>query len=59
MFAAYENPSPFVLEQLLNSGADAKAENREGKKAADLAAKNEKIRGTEIYERLKEASQQD
>jgi hypothetical protein len=56
MFAAV-NQNPEVISTLLKAGADAKAKDRDGKTAFDYAQKNEKLKGTDAYRQLEEASQ--
>jgi ankyrin repeat protein len=56
MLAAEFNTNPRVLGLLLDAGADAEAKNRGGKKALDLAAGNENVRGSDAYLVLQRAS---
>jgi len=56
MYAAISNP-PEMIATLLNAGTDAKAKDREGKTALDHAKDNEKLKGTDAYRQLQEASQ--
>jgi ankyrin repeat protein len=48
--------SPEILTLLLDSGADAQAQDNEGKKAIDYAAENEKLKETDVYWRLNDLS---
>jgi len=41
----------------LKAGADAKAKDKLGKTAFDYAQANEKLKGTDAYRQLQEASQ--
>ena len=56
MWAARFNQNPEVITTLLMAGADAKAENKAGKTAFDNAQANEKLKGTDAYRKLEEAS---
>ena len=49
-------PSEYVLDALLNSGADARIKNKEGKRALDYASYNKFIHTTTAYETLKAAT---
>jgi ankyrin repeat protein len=46
-----------VITTLLRAGADAKAKDNYGKTAFDYAQNNEKLKGTDAYRQLQEASQ--
>ncbi|MGA2641059.1 MAG: ankyrin repeat domain-containing protein [Spirochaetia bacterium] len=59
MYAAISNKNPEVITTLLKVGEDAKAKNSEGKTAFDYAQDNEKLKGTDAYLRLQEASQRE
>jgi ankyrin repeat protein len=48
--------TPEILTLLLDAGADAKAQDNQGKRAIDYAAKNEKLKGTDVYWRLNDLS---
>ena len=54
MTAAMLNPGTIPL--LLRAGADTTAKNGYGETALDLAWKNEKLKGTDVYQQLQEAS---
>jgi ankyrin repeat protein len=56
MWAARFNQNPEVITTLLMAGADAKAKNKAGKTAFDNAQANEKLKGTDAYRKLEEAS---
>lgn len=56
MTAAMLNPDTIPL--LLRAGADTTAKNGYGETALDLAWKNEKLKGTDVYQQLIEASHQ-
>ena len=56
MVAAASYGDPDVIEVLLKAGADAKAKNREGKRALDLAAGDGALTGTAAYRQLKRAT---
>jgi ankyrin repeat protein len=56
MFAAESNKNPEVIMTLLKAGADAKVKDNEGKTAFDYAQGNEKLKGTNAYQQLQEAS---
>jgi ankyrin repeat protein len=55
MKAALSNPNPEVITVLLKAGADAKVMNAHGKTALDYAQENEKLKGTDAYNKLEEA----
>jgi ankyrin repeat protein len=55
MAAAHSNPNPEVITVLLKAGADAKVMNAHGKTALDYAQENEKLKGTDAYNKLEEA----
>jgi ankyrin repeat protein len=57
MWAAEYNPNPEVVRVLLKAGANAKEKNLDGMTAFDLAYINEKLKGTDAYQELQEASQ--
>ncbi len=54
--AARLNPSPEILELLLNAGADAKFRNAYGSIALDYAKKNPGLVGTDAFWQLNDAS---
>jgi len=56
-YASKENQNPEVIMKLLNAGADAKAKSSAGKTAFDYAQGNEKLKGTDAYRQLQQASQ--
>jgi len=56
MDAAMNNHNPEVITTLLKAGADAKAKDSAGKTAFDYAQNNEKLKGTDAYRKLQEAS---
>jgi ankyrin repeat protein len=56
MLAAAYNPNPEVIMALLKAGADAKAKDRAGKTVFDWAKGNPKLKGTDAYRQLQEAS---
>ena len=56
MAAAESNQNPEVISTLLNVGADPKARDKEGKTALEYAQKNEKLKGTDAYQELQNAS---
>lgn len=56
LLAAQFNANPRVLSLLLDAGADAKAKNRGGKTARDLAAGNENVKGSATYLALERAT---
>lgn len=55
MLAAWRS-SPMIVSILLEAGADAAIKNDDGKRAIDYAEENEKLKGTEAYKQLQEAS---
>jgi ankyrin repeat protein len=57
MYAATGNHNPEVIMAMLKAGANAKAKDNEGKTAFDYAQDNEKLKGTDAYWKLQEASQ--
>jgi ankyrin repeat protein len=57
MWAAYLNGNPDVTMALLKAGANAKAKDNDGRTAFDYAQANEKLKGTDAYSALEEASQ--
>jgi ankyrin repeat protein len=56
MGATVFNPNPEVITALLAAGADAKAKDNEGKMAFDYAQTRAKLKDTDAYRRLEEAS---
>ncbi len=56
MWAAKGNQNPDVVSRLLKAGADPKAKDTAGKTALDYAQGNEKVKGTEAYRQLREAT---
>ena len=56
MIAAGRNPNPEVINKLLDAGANARAEDNEGRLAIDYAQVNQRLKGTDAYRRLLEAS---
>ncbi|GHT01743.1 hypothetical protein AGMMS50276_30410 [Synergistales bacterium] len=56
MAAAGGNPNPEVISILLKSGADAQASDISRKRAIDYAEKNDKLKGTQAFKQLQEAS---
>ena len=57
MLAARYNQTLEVITTLLTAGADTKLINLDGKTALDYAKDNEAVKGTDVYQRLQEASQ--
>jgi hypothetical protein len=57
MYAARFNFNPDVLTTLIKAGADAKAKDNGGMMAFDYAENNAKLKGTDAYQQLEEASQ--
>jgi len=57
MYAAAFNQNPEVITTLLKAGADGKAKSNERKTAFDYAQGNEKLKGTDAYRQLQQASQ--
>ncbi|MGA2641439.1 MAG: ankyrin repeat domain-containing protein [Spirochaetia bacterium] len=57
MTAAETNPNPDVVTALLTAGADAKTKDSAGKTAFEHAQTNEKLKGTDAYRQLQEASE--
>jgi ankyrin repeat protein len=57
MWAASYNTNPEVVTILLKAGADGKVKSNEGKTAFDYAQGNERLKGTDAYQLLQEASQ--
>jgi len=55
MLAARSNQNPEVTTVLLESGGDAKARDNDGKTAFDWVRNNERLKGTDAYQKLKEA----
>ena len=45
-----------MITTLLKAGADAKAKDNEGHTAFDYVQYNEKLKGTDAYQKLEEAS---
>ncbi len=56
MYAAEYNPNPDVITTLLKAGADAKAKDKAGKTAFDYAQANAKLKGSNAYRKLNEAT---
>ncbi len=56
MDAAGSNMNPEVITTLLKAGADAKAKDNYGETAFGYAQNNEKLKGTDAYRQLQEAS---
>ncbi len=56
LLAARLNPSPDILELLLDAGSDAKFQNRYGSIALDYAKRNPGLIGTDAFWRLNDAS---
>ena len=56
MYAAQINDNPEVIAALLKAGADAKAKSGKGMTALDYAQKNVRLKGTDAYRQLEEAS---
>lgn len=56
MLAAWYNQNPEVIIVLLKAGADAKAKDYAGKTAFGHASTNAKLKGTDAYKELEEAS---
>jgi ankyrin repeat protein len=56
IYAAESSPNPEVIIVLLRAGADAKRK-AQGKSAIDFAQDNEKLKGTDAYRQLQEATQ--
>ena len=54
MQAATYNSNPKILRTLIENGADVAAKNKEGKTALDYAERNEKLKGTDAYNLLRE-----
>jgi len=50
------NSNPDVITTLLDSGANPKAKNNDGKMAIDYAKNNSKLRNTVALRRLEEVS---
>lgn len=57
MLAAMRNQNPEVVTTLLKAGADGKAKDNRGLTAFDYADSNAKLKGTDAYQQLEEASQ--
>jgi ankyrin repeat protein len=56
MWAAENNQNPEVIMTLLKAGADAKAKESVGETAFDYVQGNDKLKGTDAYGELEEAS---
>jgi ankyrin repeat protein len=56
MAAAGLNKNPEVVVTLLKAGSDAKVKDRAGATALTYAQGNEKLKGTDAYQQLQEAS---
>lgn len=57
MVAAGSNKKIVVITTLLNAGANGRAKSKEGKTAFEYAQKNDKLKDTDVYWQLEEASQ--
>ena len=57
MSALMNNEPPEVITTLLQAGVDTKAKDSDGKTAFDYAQTNEKLKGTDAYRQLQQASQ--
>jgi ankyrin repeat protein len=57
MFAVAYNQNPEVISTLLDAGVDAKAKDGRGKTAFDYAQGRAKLKDTDAYRQLQEASQ--
>ena len=53
--AAKKTKNPEVVKLLLDGGADPRLKNEKGQLPVDLAEKNKKLRGTEVYWQLHDA----
>ena len=56
MTAAAFNANPEVITALLKLGADPKAKDSSGKTALDYAKENEKLKNTDAFWKLNDAS---
>ncbi|MGA2640459.1 MAG: ankyrin repeat domain-containing protein [Spirochaetia bacterium] len=56
MWATRHNQNPEVITCFLNAGADTKVKDKSGKTAFDYAQANEKLKDTDAYKQLQEAS---
>jgi ankyrin repeat protein len=56
VWAAKDTDNPDVITTLLKAGANAKAKDHMGKIALDYAKDNEKLKGTNAFKQLEEAS---
>jgi uncharacterized protein len=56
MDAAGYNPDPDVIGILLKAGANARATNRDGETALDIAQRNPDLQGTDAIRKLEKAS---
>ena len=56
MAAASKSENPDVIVALLRSGADASARSGDGRRAVDYARDNAKLKGTEAFWKLNDAS---
>ena len=56
MNAAARNRNSEIIIVLLKAGADAKVKDNKGKTAFEYAQNNAKLKGTDAYRQLEEAS---
>jgi ankyrin repeat protein len=57
MYATNGDNPEAMIRAFLKAGADAKAKDSDGKTAFDYAQTNEKLKGTDAYRQLQQASQ--
>ena len=57
MYATNGDNPEVMIRAFLKAGADAKAKDSDGKTAFDYAQTNEKLKGTDAYRQLQQASQ--
>jgi len=55
MYAVAVNHDPEMIIALLKAGADATAKDGDGKTAFDYARRNNEMKGTDAYEKLRDA----